>query len=57
MSVSWKESVPIKFDLTCPDITITGVESIKAVANPVMALVAPGPEVTIATPGFPDDLA
>ena len=28
-----------------------------AVANPVMALVAPGPEVTKTTPGFPVLLA
>ena len=57
MSVSWNESVPINSDLTCPEITMTGVESIKAVARPVIALVAPGPEVTRATPGFPVDLA
>ena len=57
ISVSWKESVPIRLDFTCPDITTIGVESIYAVANPVIALVAPGPDVTSATPGFPVALA
>ena len=42
---------------TCPDITIIGIESIKAVAIPVMAFVAPGPDVTITTPGLPVALA
>ena len=42
---------------TCPEITTIGIESINAVAIPVMALVAPGPEVTNTTPGFPVDLA
>ena len=34
-----------------------GIESINAVAIPVMAFVAPGPDVTITTPGFPVALA
>ena len=49
--------MPIRGALTCPEITTNGIESIKAVAIPVIALVAPGPEVTITTPGLPDDLA
>ena len=31
---------------TCPDRTIIGMESIHAHKTPVMAFVAPGPEVT-----------
>ena len=49
--------MPIKCFATCPDITIIGMESIKAVAIPVIAFVAPGPDVTRTTPGFPVALA
>ena len=42
---------------TCPVITIIGMLSISASVRPVTALVAPGPEVTRTTPGFPVDLA
>ena len=52
-SVSWKASVPREALPTWPAITMTGVESTIASATPVMTLVAPGPEVTITTPGFP----
>ena len=34
-------------------MTTKGIESMYAVAIPVMALVAPGPEVTKQTPGLP----
>ena len=34
-------------------MTTNGTESIKAVAIPVIAFVAPGPEVTRHTPGLP----
>ena len=34
-------------------MTTSGIESMKAVAKPVIAFVAPGPEVTNTTPGFP----
>ena len=34
-----------------------GIESIKAVAIPVIAFVAPGPDVTSTTPGLPVALA
>ena len=50
-SVSWKASLPSRAVPTCPAITITGVESIIESATPVITLVAPGPEVTITTPG------
>ena len=53
MSVSWKPSVPMSELWTWPEITIMGIESMKAVAIPVMAFVAPGPEVTSTTPGLP----
>ena len=49
--------MPIRCFATWPDITIIGIESINAVAIPVIALVAPGPEVTKTTPGFPVALA
>ena len=38
---------------TWPVMTTMGIESICAVAIPVTALVAPGPDVTSTTPGFP----
>ena len=33
ISVSWKESVPINSDLTCPEITTTGIELEKSVVT------------------------
>ena len=42
---------------TCPVIQTIGMESSLAVAKPVTILVAPGPDVAIATPTFPDALA
>ena len=56
-SHSWNASVPRRWVPTCPAITTTGVESIIASAMPVTTLVAPGPEVTVITPGMPFDLA
>ena len=53
MSVSWNASVPITLRGTWPEITMIGVESMYAVAMPVIALVAPGPDVTSTTPGRP----
>ena len=53
VSASWKASVPIKLMPTCPEMTTRGTPSIIAVASPVTALVAPGPEVTRAHPTFP----
>ena len=38
---------------TWPVNTTIGMESMYAVAMPVTQLVAPGPEVTSATPGLP----
>ena len=52
MSVKRTKDVP-----TCPVITTNGSESIIASAIPVTTLVAPGPEVTIQTPGLPETLA
>ena len=57
MSHSWKASVPIKWLGTWPEIQTNGIESIKASVKPVTAFVAPGPEVTKTTPGFPEDRA
>ena len=57
MSASWKASVPSAAEATCPEMTTTGVESVMASATPVITFVAPGPEVTITTPGFPVTLA
>jgi hypothetical protein len=52
-SVSWKASVPIAFEPTWPVMHTMGEESIIAVAMPVTMLVAPGPEVAMATPTLP----
>ena len=53
MSHSWKASVPIDPVATWPVITTSGVESMWALPMGVTMLVAPGPLVTIATPGRP----
>ena len=47
----------INSEFTCPVIHTNGILSAKAVAIPVITLVAPGPEVTAHTPIFPDTLA
>ena len=39
--------------LICPEMTIIGMESSQASATPVMALVPPGPLVTLTTAGIP----
>ena len=52
-STSWNASLPIAWRGTCPVITTIGAESMWAVAIPVTALVAPGPEVTSTTPAWP----
>jgi len=57
MSVSWKASEPMTEVGTWPVIQTMGEESIIAVAMPVTRLVAPGPEVAIATPTFPETRA
>jgi hypothetical protein len=53
MSASWKASVPMATVGTWPVMHTMGTESMKASANGVTMLVAPGPLVTIATPGLP----
>lgn len=52
-SVSWKASVPKPLLSVCPEMTTIGVLSINASVMPVMVLVAPGPDVTKATPTRP----
>ena len=52
-SASWNESLPILAKATWPQMQISGTPSMKAVANPVTVLVAPGPEVTRQHPGRP----
>ena len=52
-STSWKASLPIQEVATWPLKTTRGMESMYAVAIPVIALVIPGPEVTSTTPGRP----
>ena len=52
-SHSWKASDPMTLVGTCPVTHTMGDESIMAVAIPVTILVAPGPEVAIATPTLP----
>ena len=53
MSISWKESLPIRLQGTLPVIATIGTESSIAVAIPVTRFVAPGPEVAMQTPTFP----
>ncbi len=57
VSASWKASVPIALVGTCAVKATTGIESIVAFSNPVIRLVAPGPEVAMQTPGSPEALA
>jgi hypothetical protein len=52
-SASWKASLPMTFVGTCPLNTTIGIESICAVASGVTVFVAPGPDVTMQTPGLP----
>ena len=54
MSASWNTSRPSCSRLTWPVMAMMGMESIYAVAIPVIKLVAPGPEVAIHTPGRPE---
>ncbi|CCI51362.1 conserved hypothetical protein [Nostocoides jenkinsii Ben 74] len=53
MSASWKASVPIARDETCPVMATIGTESMYASAIGVTRFVAPGPEVAIQTPTRP----
>ena len=53
MGTSWKASVPMAVVATWPVMTTMGIESIMASARGVTMLVAPGPDVTMATPGRP----
>jgi hypothetical protein len=56
-SASWKASLPSIGEIVWPQITTSGEESMRAVSSPVTVLVAPGPEVTSATPGRPVERA
>ena len=53
VSHSWKASLPMAAVGTWPVMTTSGMESMKASHNGVTMLVAPGPLVTMATPGRP----
>ena len=55
-STSWKASRSRISLPTSPINTTMGVESWNAVWMPMEALVAPGPRVTISTPGLPVSL-
>ncbi|EKD60380.1 MAG: hypothetical protein ACD_54C00782G0001 [uncultured bacterium] len=57
VSASWNASVPIRKVGTCPDSTTSGMLSSSASVSPVTALVAPGPDVTSATPTLPVERA
>jgi hypothetical protein len=56
-SASWKPSVPIRSVRTWPVMNTVGTESIIASAIAVTRLVAPGPDVAMATPTRPEDFA
>jgi hypothetical protein len=51
---SWNASVPIAAVGTWPQISTIGIESAMQSRTGVTQLVAPGPEVTSATPTLPD---
>ena len=53
MSASWKASVPIDVEATCPVIATIGTESMYASAIGVTRFVAPGPDVAMHTPTRP----
>ena len=50
---SWNASVPMAALGTCPQMTTIGTESAIQSRTGVTQLVAPGPEVTMATPTSP----
>ena len=54
VSASWKPSVPSSSVRTCPVMNTVPTESIIASMIGVTRFVAPGPEVAIATPIFPE---
>lgn len=54
---SWNALVPITEVGTCPVNATTDEESMFAFASPVTRFVAPGPEVAMQTPAFPDTRA
>jgi hypothetical protein len=56
MSTSWNASRPRMARATWPTNMISGVESWRATWMPADALVAPGPRVTMTTPGWPVSL-
>ncbi len=55
-SISWKASRPRCPEATWPTSRISGVESWPAVWIPTAAWVAPGPRVTMHSPGCPVSL-
>ena len=57
VSHSWKASLPIRWVGTWPVMQTIGIESISASVSGVTMLVAPGPEVTSATPSLPVERA
>ena len=54
IGASWNASLPMAAVGTWPQITTMGIESAIASRTGVTVFVAPGPEVTSATPTFPD---
>ena len=55
-STSWKASRSRACEATSPTNSTIGVESWNAVCTPIAALQAPGPRVTMQTPGRPVSL-
>jgi hypothetical protein len=53
IGASWKASEPMAARGTWPQMTTRGMESAAQSRTGVTMLVAPGPEVTIATPTWP----
>ncbi|CAM5264902.1 hypothetical protein RLIN73S_01977 [Rhodanobacter lindaniclasticus] len=54
IGASWNASLPIAAVPTWPQITTSGTESAIESRTGVTTLVAPGPEVTMATPTLPE---
>jgi hypothetical protein len=54
IGASWNASVPIEAVGTWPQITTIGIESAIESRTGVTVFVAPGPDVTTATPTLPD---
>jgi hypothetical protein len=56
ISTHWNASMLSHFELACPVMAMSGMESARAVYNPVTKFVAPGPDVQMASAIRPEAL-